>query len=113
MDIENNAIEFIYPQDGYPLWVDSLSITRAAPNKAAAYQFLNFLLRPDVSAAIMKSEYLPTPITSAFAKLPADLQQSRMLFPLDSTLARGTFLLEVSPETMALFERYWQRLRIS
>jgi spermidine/putrescine transport system substrate-binding protein len=49
---ENPDVIFIIPKEGSYAWVDNLVIPRGAPNRTTAEAFINYLLRPDVSAAI-------------------------------------------------------------
>lgn len=112
-NLENPSINFIYPKDGFALWIDNLAILSTAPHPEAAHAFINFMLRPDISARMMELEFFPVPNTAAIAKLPPQLRQNPILFPPPEILANGTILLDISPETMRILEQDWQRLRIS
>ena len=47
-----NGVELAYviPKEGSQVWFDVFAIPADAPNKAAAYKFLDYMLRPDVIA---------------------------------------------------------------
>lgn len=111
--IENPAIEFIYPEDGYAIWIDSLAILKDAPHKAAAHTFINFILRPDISAKLVILELFPVPNLSAQNQVPSYLRNNPTLFPDLKTLSRGTILVEISASAMATLEDYWEHLRIN
>ena len=46
---ENSSIDFVYPQEGFILWIDCLAIPIHAPHLKEAYTFINFLLNYLVS----------------------------------------------------------------
>lgn len=49
---ENEDLAFFVPMEGSDLYFDTIAIPRDAPNKAGAELFINYILRPDVHAAI-------------------------------------------------------------
>lgn len=108
---ENPAIAYIYPPEGYSLWVDSLCIPKTAPDKAEAHALINFLLRPDVSAAISQEMGYATPLPKARELLPDDVRDNPVIFPPDADLARGEFEDDLGP-AVKLYEDYWMRLKM-
>lgn len=44
---ENAAIQYMIPEEGSDLWVDTMVILKASKNKAAAYDFVNYILDAD------------------------------------------------------------------
>jgi spermidine/putrescine transport system substrate-binding protein len=49
---QDRKFQFVVPAEGTHMFVDSLCIPKNAPNKAAAEEFINYCLRPDVSKLI-------------------------------------------------------------
>ncbi|MFV2064286.1 MAG: PotD/PotF family extracellular solute-binding protein [Chloroflexota bacterium] len=47
---ENDQLAFFVPREGSDFYVDSMAITRDAPNKLGAELFINYMLRPEVHA---------------------------------------------------------------
>jgi spermidine/putrescine transport system substrate-binding protein len=45
---ENDKIKFVIPKEGSDLWVDTMVIMEASPNKDAAHQFIDYVLRPEI-----------------------------------------------------------------
>ncbi|HEX5066936.1 MAG TPA: spermidine/putrescine ABC transporter substrate-binding protein [Myxococcota bacterium] len=45
---------YTLPKEGAHMFIDNLAIPKGAENKDAAHQFINYILRPDVSAQISK-----------------------------------------------------------
>jgi spermidine/putrescine-binding protein len=54
---EDKKFQYILPSEGAHLFVDILAIPKGARNQVAAHKFLDYILRPEVSAAI--SEEFP------------------------------------------------------
>lgn len=46
---EPDRYRFVYPTEGANLWQDNWAIVEGAPNPEAAYQFIDYVLRPAVS----------------------------------------------------------------
>lgn len=46
----NSDLNYVIPQEGSNIWINSLVIPYNAPNPQGAKAFINFLLRPDVAA---------------------------------------------------------------
>jgi len=49
---EDKKFEYVLPVEGAHLFIDSLAIPANAPNPEAAYAFMNYILRPEVSKLI-------------------------------------------------------------
>lgn len=47
---ENNAVKFVLPKEGTGYWVEGMAVPIGANNKPLAESFINFMLRPEVSA---------------------------------------------------------------
>lgn len=45
---ENGDIKYVVPKEGTDMWVDTMVVTAASENKAAAEAFINYVLRPEV-----------------------------------------------------------------
>lgn len=110
---ENPDIKFIYPADGFVIWVDNFSIPVSAPHKNAAYTFLNFMLRADVAKDIALYTHFPTPNLAAQKLLPERIRNNTTVYPPKEILERGSFQTNLSDETLAIYEKYWEELKIS
>lgn len=47
---ENDAIKFVVPKEGTGFWMDNMAIPVGAKHKQLAEHFINFMLRPEISA---------------------------------------------------------------
>lgn len=57
----NPAVAYVLPQEGTALWGDSYVILANSPHKHTAEVFLNFLLRPDITAQEINEKNTPIP----------------------------------------------------
>lgn len=109
----NKDLVFIYPKDGFVIWVDCLAIPRFAPHKENAYRFLNFLFTAKNSAAIIQKYGYATAIPSAKQFLPEAMQTSPMIFPNREIMQRSHFQKGVTQEARELYAYYWDLLKIN
>lgn len=82
--VEQDQIDWVLPKEGSTIWCDSMCIPKGAPNKRAAHEFLNYILRPDVGAAISNATGYGSPNTLATPKLEKpvnypDAEQMKLL----------------------------------
>jgi spermidine/putrescine-binding protein len=86
---EEPAIAFALPREGSMIFVDALVIPRSARHPRAAHEFLNYILRPEVAAALSdKTGYGTTnqaalPLTRAKLPYPSRDELSRLEYQAD------------------------------
>ncbi|MCC5791794.1 MAG: spermidine/putrescine ABC transporter substrate-binding protein [Legionellaceae bacterium] len=110
---ENQELHFIFPDDGFVIWVDCLAIPKNPPHPQAAYQFINFLLRADIARQITLLEGHAITNQAGRDSLPADIRNNPLLYPDERILAKGHFQRDVSDEVLQLYGKYWQALKLS
>ncbi len=79
---ENPDLEYVIPEEGTNIWIDSWVIPANAPNKENAEKFIDFMCRGDI--ALMNFEYITysTPNTAAQALIEdEDIKNSEIAFP--------------------------------
>ena len=79
---ENPDLEYVIPEEGTNVWIDSWVILKNAPNKENAEKFLDFLCRPDI--ALKNFEYITysTPNVAAQEMIEdEDIKGSPIAFP--------------------------------
>lgn len=108
---ENPNLVYIYPQEGFELWMDCIAIPNNAPHLEAALAFVNFLLRPDIAKEIAIATGFSTPNAAAIPLLPEKMRTSQILNPDANTIKRGQFLIDLG-NLNAIYENYWNQLKI-
>lgn len=110
---ENKAIQFIYPKDGFVIWVDCLAIPTNAPHINEAYEFINYMLKPESAAEIALREGHATTNEQGKLLLPESIRNNPIVYPDESVLKMGTVQRDVGDKTIALYNQYWEQLKLS
>ena len=85
---ENEDLEFVIPEEGTNVWIDSWVIPKNAPNYENALKWIDFMLKPEI--ALKNFDYITygTPNDGAKALMDEDLQNNEIAFP-DLTKHKG------------------------
>jgi spermidine/putrescine transport system substrate-binding protein len=103
--LEQPAIAFSVPREGATIWIDSLVLTREAPHPRAAHEFMNYVLRPEVGAAISAAVGYGTPNRKAF-----ELLDHPVPYPSREELARLEYQLDLGRNT-ATWDQIWTEVK--
>lgn len=73
---ENPDIEFVIPDEGADLWVDTMTVLKSSENKEAAMAFVNYILDPEVQTWVAENILYKVPNQAAMEALdPALVEQ--------------------------------------
>ena len=97
--------KFIIPQKGGTAYIDSFVIPKTAPNKEAAYKFLDFIHRPENYKVV--AEYLRLPSINVPARQLISVQPIYEMEELENTV-----ILKDIKNTLDIQNRYWQEILI-
>ena len=109
---ENPAIEYIYPDEGVILWLDSLVIPGNARHVENAHKFIDFILRPEVAASISEEIGYASPNLAAVATLDEDVRNNRSVYPTAADLKNSEFQTDVG-ESITVYQKFWERPKTS
>jgi spermidine/putrescine-binding protein len=104
-------LAFSFPQEGFPLYADNMSILRESKHPDLAYEFLNYLLRPKVAAQIATEVRTATANGAARALLPQFLRNNSVLYPSKEVLERGEWFKALPGPVQRLRDRYWTEIK--
>ncbi len=104
-------LTYVIPEEGTILWGDSFTIPANSPNKYTAELFLNFLLRPEISAQITNNNLYATPNEAARPFINADILHDPVVFPPEAELKNAEVLLPLSASGEKLFYEAWERFK--
>ncbi len=107
------ALAFSFPAEGYALYADNACILRESKHKELAYDFLNYLLRPNVAAAVCQEMRTATTNTAARAALPERQRNNAVLYPPAEILRRGEWFKALPGSVQRVRDRYWTEIKSS
>ncbi|KTD63590.1 spermidine/putrescine-binding periplasmic protein precursor potD (SPBP) [Legionella santicrucis] len=110
---ENKAIEFIYPEDGFVIWVDCFAIPKNPPHLKEALQFINFMLKAEASAQMALKEGHAITNAKGRVLLPLSIRNNPMIYPPEEIMKKGQFQRDVGEDTLMLYNRYWEQLKLA
>ncbi|MDQ2067469.1 extracellular solute-binding protein [Xinfangfangia sp. CPCC 101601] len=102
-------ILYVLGTEGGELWSDFFTIPTSAPNKAAAYALINFLLEPQMAAKEALFHGYPTGDSRVDALLPEEMRNSEILYPaadLLNALEFGAAVTLTNPERAEIMARF-------
>jgi len=108
---ENEDLVYVIPREGAAIWVDSFAIPRDAKHKPEVHIFLDYILKPDVNAAIASELWYATPNTGASPLMDPEVRQSPSVYPTTSIRDRCEFYSNVG-EATTMYTRLWSRLTV-
>ena len=84
------AIEALVPKGGATLFFDSMAIPKDAKNVANAHLFINYILRPEVAAALSNKVFYANPNAASLKFVKKDVADNRTIFLPAADKARMT-----------------------
>jgi len=108
---ENPAITYLYPKEGFSLWLDSFCLPKGAKNISEAHLFLDFILQPKVAATISSEMGYSSPNAKVGQYLREEVRDNPIVYPSAADTARGEFLTNLDEATNQLYEQYWMKLK--
>jgi len=110
MSTENPDITYVIPAAGSMKFLDSMVIPAGAPHKELAHEWINFILRPDVSAAITDEVQYGNPNTEAFDLISEEVRTNTAVFPEADSLSRLEYVKDLG-EDISLFDTAWESVK--
>ncbi len=104
-------IGFNVPEDASLIWFDLVFIPADASNVENAHLFLNYLLRPDVIAAVTNFTGYANANSSATTLVDANLASNPAVYPDEVIIERSTMALLHPPKIERLRSRLWTRIK--
>ncbi len=103
-------ISYILPEEGTFLWSDNFVIPASSQHKYTAELFLNFLLRPEISAQIVNESYYPMANEAAEPLIDPDILNDPVIYPPNRQLQNAEIIVPLGEDGENLFATIWNRL---
>jgi putrescine transport system substrate-binding protein len=104
-------LAFTMPKEGSNITYNSLLIPKSAPHPKAAHEFLNFILQPQVIAAITNDIHYGNDNLAARPFVDPALLNDPVVYPPPELRARLYLPAELGPDYDRLRTRAWTRIK--
>jgi spermidine/putrescine transport system substrate-binding protein len=104
---QNGAITYIVPEEGSMLWGDSFVISAKSPNKDLAELFIDFLLRPEISAQIINTYSYPSANEMALPFVDTEIANNPIVYPPKEVIQKSEWYLPLGKEVDKLYNEIW------
>jgi spermidine/putrescine transport system substrate-binding protein len=108
-----DRLAYAFPSEGFARYADTVAILRESRRGELAHRFIDYLLRPEVAAAIVQATQTATPNGAALKLLPASLRENPVLYPPPEVLARGEWFEPQAAASQKLRDRLWTEIKSS
>ena len=78
---KNKKFQYVLPEEGAHQFIDSLAIPKGAPNKENAEKFIDYILKPEVSALVSNDFPYTNPNAEAVKLLKAEQRENPASYP--------------------------------
>ena len=109
---ENSDLEYVIPDEGSNVWIDSWVITKDARNKENAHAWIDFLCRPEI--ALMNFDFITYSIPNTTAREmieDEDIRNSEIAFPPEEVLERCDTFIYLGEEGDRLYSEAWKKVK--
>jgi len=104
-------IEYAFPRVSVPLYIDSMVIPADSPNYAGALKFINFMMRPEISAEVTRFIGFASGNAAAIPYLDPSMRANNIVYPPAEVRARFETERVYTTDELRIFNRVWQRFR--
>ncbi|GCF94454.1 spermidine/putrescine ABC transporter substrate-binding protein [Enterococcus florum] len=100
---QNEHLHYVIPPEGSNLWFDNIVIPKTSANQEGAYDFINFMLRPESAKA--NAEYIgySTPNKKALEMLPKEISGDKQFYPDNETISHLEVYKDLGPEYLQIY----------
>ena len=107
---KTSACDYVVPNEGSIIWVDTMVITSHAPNPDGAQQFINYLLDPKTGAQLSNYINYATPNAAAMPAIAEESRTNPRIYPPADQLQRLSYLQDVGDAT-SIYDEVWTAVK--
>lgn len=109
--LQDENLKWIFPSEGVTLWMDTMAIPKDAPHQKAAMAFIDFILRPDISAILSDTFPYSNPNAEANKSLDEKLRNNPATTPPKEQLQKGEWLADIDEKAAQLYDRIFTEVK--
>ena len=107
---ESDKFGFVVPREGSEIWLDSMCIPAKAPNLEAAHKWINWVLEPEVGAALSNYNQYATPNDAAIPHLNKDDFNNPGIWPTPEIIKTLYFVKDLGQDNK-IVDQAWTRVK--
>jgi len=104
-------VSYVIPKEGAPLWTDLMQIPVDAPHPENAHRFIDYLLEPEVIAAITNTVGQANGNAASLPHVAESIRNDPATYPSSEVYGRLTLDRTWSPEQTREVNRAWTRIK--
>lgn len=108
--LQNEDVEFGYPQTGFPIWMDNVAITADAQNVENAKLFLNFIMEPENAAMLSNFARYANGIKGSQEYMDEVMAEAPEVNIPENLADAGYISKTCPPEVQAIYSKIWTEL---
>ena len=108
---EGTEVAYLIPAEGAPTLFDFMAIPADAPHPDNAHKFINYILEPQVVAAITNTVFYANPNPASLEFVDEAVKSNPSIYPSAETLAKAFTMKAHSPDFEELLTRTWTRIK--
>lgn len=109
---ENEALDYVVPEEGSNLWFDNMVIPKTADNLEGAHLFINFMLDPEVAAQNTDYVGYSTPNEAALALLDEEVTEDERFYPPEELTDRLEVYENLGREMLGLYNELFLQFKM-
>jgi spermidine/putrescine transport system substrate-binding protein len=107
----NGDVQFGYPREGYPLFMDSVALLKDATNVEEAYKFLDFIMLPENAALISNFARYANGISGSEQFMDPEMTSAPEVVIPEEHKAAGVFLPTCTGKSLEYITAIWTELQ--
>ena len=107
---ENDAIKFVVPKEGTGFWMDNMAVPVGAKHKQLAENFINFMLRPEISARHTNFCYFANCNKKAGLFVKKEILSNSYIYINKKEIDKLEMYEILNPEVQKKFNECWAEL---
>ncbi|MEQ8603591.1 MAG: polyamine ABC transporter substrate-binding protein [Marivibrio sp.] len=104
-------IEYVIPKEGALLWTDMMAVPKDAPNPDNAHTFLNYIMKPQVAAAISNYVYYANANEASMEYVDDAVKNDPAIYPDKETMQNLYSVQPWNPRFQREATRAWTKLK--
>jgi putrescine transport system substrate-binding protein len=105
------AIAYSIPKEGAMMWIDMMAIPADAPHPDNAHRFIDFILRPEIAAAISNAIGYPNANAAATKLVDPAIRDDPGVYPPEEVRAKLFFDRPAAPDYERARTRAWTQVK--